>query len=73
MILHVNKTKIINFLGEDPMCNGFFYSCGFNSAGIMLGGGCGKQIADWVINGRPKKYLFSYDVRRYLNNFEKLI
>ncbi|XP_076755351.1 sarcosine dehydrogenase, mitochondrial-like [Xylocopa sonorina] len=53
-------------MGEDPRCSGFFYSCGYNSAGMMLGGGCGEQIAHWIINGRPDKYMFNYDIRRFL-------
>ncbi|XP_060812640.1 sarcosine dehydrogenase, mitochondrial [Bombus pascuorum] len=53
-------------MGEDPNCSGFFYSCGYNSAGMMLGGGCGEQIAHWIINGRPDKYMFNYDIRRFL-------
>ncbi|XP_076233334.1 sarcosine dehydrogenase, mitochondrial-like [Calliopsis andreniformis] len=53
-------------MGEDPRCNGLFYSCGYNSAGMMLGGGCGEQIVRWIINGRPDKYMFNYDVRRFI-------
>ena len=51
-------------LGEDPRCEGFFYSCGYNSAGMMFSGGCGEQIAEWIINGRPKAHMFFYDIRR---------
>lgn len=53
-------------MGEDPRCSGLFYSCGYNSAGMMLGGGCGEQIARWIINGRPDKHMFNYDIRRYI-------
>ncbi|XP_034934422.1 sarcosine dehydrogenase, mitochondrial [Chelonus insularis] len=52
-------------MGEDPRVTGFFYSCGYNSAGMMYGGGCGEQIASWIINGRPEKHMYSYDVRRF--------
>ncbi|KAA0201281.1 hypothetical protein HAZT_HAZT002650 [Hyalella azteca] len=52
-------------MGEDPMVEGFFHCCGFNSAGMMLGSGCGEQIAKWVVNGRPEFDMFPYDVRRY--------
>ena len=24
------------------------------SAGMMLGGGCGDQLAKWIVNGRPE-------------------
>ncbi|XP_076161806.1 sarcosine dehydrogenase, mitochondrial-like isoform X3 [Ptiloglossa arizonensis] len=53
-------------MGEDPRCSGLFYSCGYNSAGMMLGGGCGEQIAYWIINGRPNNYMFNYDIRRFI-------
>lgn len=52
-------------MGEDPRCSGFFYSCGYNSAGIMYGGGCGEQIAAWIIDGRPERHMFTYDIRRF--------
>ncbi|CAB0037881.1 unnamed protein product [Trichogramma brassicae] len=52
-------------MGEDPRCSGFFYSCGYNSAGMMLSGGCGEEIAEWIINGRPKAHMFFYDIRRF--------
>ncbi|KAK2582795.1 hypothetical protein KPH14_005056 [Odynerus spinipes] len=53
-------------MGEDPRCSGFYYSCGYNSAGMMFGGGCGEQIASWIINGCPDKHMFKYDIRRFL-------
>ncbi|CAG5097335.1 Similar to SARDH: Sarcosine dehydrogenase [Cotesia congregata] len=55
-------------MGEDPKLSGFFYSCGYNSAGMMYGGGCGEQIASWIINGRPERHMFSYDVRRFTSD-----
>ncbi|XP_015176578.1 PREDICTED: sarcosine dehydrogenase, mitochondrial [Polistes dominula] len=53
-------------MGEDPRCSGFYHSCGYNSAGMMFGGGCGEQIASWIINGRPDKHMFRYDIRRFI-------
>ncbi|XP_066595213.1 sarcosine dehydrogenase, mitochondrial [Prorops nasuta] len=53
-------------MGEDPRCTGLFYSCGYNSSGMMLGGGCGEQIALWLLNGRPSKHMFNFDIRRFL-------
>ncbi|XP_058809540.1 sarcosine dehydrogenase, mitochondrial-like isoform X1 [Phymastichus coffea] len=52
-------------LGEDPRCAGFFYSCGYNSAGVMLAGGCGARVAEWIVHGRPGRHMFSHDVRRF--------
>ncbi len=42
----------------------FFHCCGF-SFGICQGGGAGKSIAEWVIDGQPEWDLWSLDPRRY--------
>ena len=52
-------------MGEDPRVRGFFHGVGFNSAGMMLGGGCGDQLARWVAQGRPDLDMYGYDVRRF--------
>ncbi|XP_067868103.1 sarcosine dehydrogenase, mitochondrial [Heterodontus francisci] len=46
-------------MGEAPELRGFYLGCGFNSAGMMLGGGCGKELAHWVIHGRPEKDMYA--------------
>lgn len=53
-------------MGPDPRLDGLFHSCGFNSAGMMFGGGCGEQLAHWIEHGRPEFHMFSFDVRRFL-------
>lgn len=53
-------------LGPDPRLDGVFHSCGYNSAGMMFGGGCGEQLAHWIQHGRPELNMFSFDVRRFL-------
>ncbi|XP_032905303.1 sarcosine dehydrogenase, mitochondrial [Amblyraja radiata] len=52
-------------MGEAPELRGFYLGCGFNSAGMMLGGGCGKELAHWVIHGRPEMDMYGYDIRRF--------
>ncbi|XP_022914521.1 sarcosine dehydrogenase, mitochondrial [Onthophagus taurus] len=52
-------------MGEDPRMVGLFHCCGFNSAGMMLTGGCGEEMATWVIKGRPELPMFAYDIRRF--------
>jgi len=42
----------------------FFHCCSF-SFGICQGGGAGKSIAEWVIDGRPEWDLWGMDPRRY--------
>ncbi|KTG36095.1 hypothetical protein cypCar_00006997 [Cyprinus carpio] len=32
---------------------------------MMLGGGCGKELAHWIIHGRPEKDMYGYDIRRF--------
>ncbi|XP_077986603.1 sarcosine dehydrogenase, mitochondrial-like [Glandiceps talaboti] len=52
-------------MGESPEVRGFYLGCGFNSSGMMLGGGCGKELAHWVVHGRPEIDMYSYDIRRF--------
>ena len=52
-------------MGEDPRVRGFFHGVGFNSAGMMLGGGCGDQLAKWIVRGRPELDMYGYDIRRF--------
>lgn len=32
-------------------------------SGMMLGGGCGRELAHWIIHGRPEKDMYGYDIR----------
>lgn len=52
-------------MGPDSRCYGLFHNCGFNSAGMMFGGGCGEQIAEWIIHDRPEFHMFQFDVERF--------
>jgi sarcosine dehydrogenase len=52
-------------MGEAPEVRGFFLGCGFNSAGMMLGGGCGRELAQWVVRGFPDLDMFGYDINRF--------
>jgi glycine cleavage system aminomethyltransferase T/glycine/D-amino acid oxidase-like deaminating enzyme len=38
-------------LGEAPELRNFFLACGLNSVGILLGGGLGHVVAQWLIDG----------------------
>lgn len=44
---------------------GFFQGCGFNSSGMMLGGGAGRELAHWIHHGRPTVDMFSYEPSRF--------
>ncbi|HVQ19286.1 MAG TPA: FAD-dependent oxidoreductase, partial [Actinomycetes bacterium] len=38
-------------LGEAPELRNFYLACGLNSIGILLGGGLGHVVAQWLIEG----------------------
>ncbi|MCA9637764.1 MAG: FAD-dependent oxidoreductase, partial [Myxococcales bacterium] len=41
-------------VGEAPEVRGYFVAAGLNSIGIITGGGLGKVVAEWIMNGRPE-------------------
>ena len=40
-------------VGEAPEVKNYFVAAGLNSIGILTGGGMGKVMAHWIMNGRP--------------------
>jgi len=52
-------------VGPQPGVRGMFNACGFNSMGMMMGGGIGDQIATWITEGSPSLDLFSVDCSRF--------
>jgi glycine cleavage system aminomethyltransferase T/glycine/D-amino acid oxidase-like deaminating enzyme len=40
-------------LGPAPELDGYFVAAGLNSLGILSGGGVGKMIAHWIVDGVP--------------------
>ncbi|KAL4706840.1 hypothetical protein ACJJTC_010074 [Scirpophaga incertulas] len=52
-------------LGEDPNVFGLYHNCGYNSAGMMFSAGCGIQMAEWILTGRPTYNMFTFDIRRF--------
>jgi len=51
-------------MGKSPEFDNVFVSCGF-IYGIAAGGGAGAVMAEWIMDGRPKRDLWSLDVRRF--------
>jgi hypothetical protein len=41
-------------IGEAPEIRNYFVAAGLNSIGILSGGGIGKCVANWIINGRSE-------------------
>jgi len=52
-------------LGAAPGIDNLFVGCGFNSLGIASGGGAGKALAEWIVQGEPTMDLWPVDVRRF--------
>jgi len=53
-------------LGEAPGVPGYFVAAGFNSVGFASGGGAGRAIADWVVDGHAPMDLWEVDIRRFM-------
>ena len=51
-------------MGRTPELDNFFVATGF-LYGIAAGGGAGKMMAEWILEGRPSLDLWSLDVRRF--------
>jgi glycine cleavage system aminomethyltransferase T/glycine/D-amino acid oxidase-like deaminating enzyme len=52
-------------LGPAPGLANLYVGCGFNSMGIASGGGAGKALAEWIVQGEPTLDLWPVDVRRF--------
>ena len=50
-------------MGPNPDIAGLYHSHAYNSGGVMLSGGSGQMLAQWVINGEPELDMFAYDIR----------
>ena len=53
-------------LGESPEIRGFYLGCGMCSVGIACGGGAGRALAEWIIDGEPSMDLWPVDIRRFV-------
>jgi 4-methylaminobutanoate oxidase (formaldehyde-forming) len=51
-------------MGRTPEIDNFYVATGF-LYGIAAGGGAGKMIAEWMLEGRPSLDLWPLDVRRF--------
>ncbi len=52
-------------MGETPEIKNYFVAAGFNAFGIAAGGGAGKAMAEWIINGSPSLDLWQLDICRF--------
>lgn len=51
-------------MGEAPELKNFFVAAGFNSLGILLGGGAGQILAHWIVDGYPSVDTSEIDIAR---------
>jgi glycine cleavage system aminomethyltransferase T/glycine/D-amino acid oxidase-like deaminating enzyme len=56
-------------MGEAPELDNFFVAAGFNSLGILTGGGAGSIIANWIVDGVAPIDVTGVDIAR-LNKFQ---
>ncbi|MGW8144405.1 MAG: GcvT family protein, partial [Anaerolineales bacterium] len=53
-------------MGHSPELDNFFVAAGFNSLGILLGGGAGRVMAQWIVDGIPDVDVSEIDIARML-------
>ena len=53
-------------VGEAPNLRGYFVAAGLNSIGILTGGGLGRVMAHWVIQGLPDVDVTAMSINRVL-------
>jgi heterotetrameric sarcosine oxidase gamma subunit len=51
-------------MGEAPNLRNFFVAAGFNSLGILSGGGAGYVMSQWIVDGHAPMDVWSVDIRR---------
>jgi len=51
-------------MGLVPELDNFYVAAGFNSLGILLGGGAGKVLAQWIVDGIPEVDVTGIDIAR---------
>lgn len=62
-----SSTFILQLTSEyqtfESFCDSCVYAAAVFLSGMMLGGGCGRELAHWIIHGRPEKDMYGYDIR----------
>ena len=51
-------------MGKAPELDNYFVCAGF-LYGIAAGGGAGRMMAEWIVDGRPSLNLWPLDIRRF--------
>jgi 4-methylaminobutanoate oxidase (formaldehyde-forming) len=53
-------------MGLAPELDNFYVAAGFNSLGVLMGGGAGKVMAQWIVDGVPDIDVTEIDIARML-------
>ncbi len=51
-------------VGEAPELRNYFVAAGLNSVGILTGGGIGRVLAHWIVNGSPDVDVTGFNIDR---------
>ena len=51
-------------VGEAPELENYFVAAGLNSIGILTGGGIGRILANWIVNGDPGADVTGFNIDR---------
>lgn len=51
-------------IGEAPELRNYFVAAGLNSIGILTGGGVGRVLAHWIVEGRPDVDVTGFNIDR---------
>jgi glycine cleavage system aminomethyltransferase T/glycine/D-amino acid oxidase-like deaminating enzyme len=53
-------------MGEAPELKNFYVAAGFNSLGILFGGGVGQVMAQWIVDGLPPVDVSDINIARMM-------
>ncbi|NRA07435.1 MAG: GcvT family protein [Myxococcales bacterium] len=56
---------LLPLVGEAPELRNFFVAAGLNSLGILQGGGIGRLLAHWMIEGEPDMDVVELNIDRF--------
>ncbi len=51
-------------VGESPDIDNYFVAAGMNSVGILTGGGLGRILAQWIVDGHPDVDVTAFNIDR---------
>jgi glycine cleavage system aminomethyltransferase T/glycine/D-amino acid oxidase-like deaminating enzyme len=55
---------LMPIIGEAPELRNYFVAAGLNSIGILTGGGIGRAVAQWIVDGSPDADITAMNIDR---------